>query len=88
MKSCRAKVVCTWVQKSPEGFDYDPVAHLTAVIYDENGNENEENKSFSNSTPSLNLTISVSKDVPASKFFKENREYYLDFTRIPLETDN
>lgn len=85
MRKCRAKVYCTHVQESPEGFDYDPVAHLSAVIYDQDGNENQENKAFSEATPSLNLTISISKDVPASKFFKPNREYYLDFTRIPLE---
>lgn len=85
MKSIRAKFVCTHIQASPPGFDYDPVAHLSAVVSNNDGTTNEENKSFSDATPSGNITISISKDVPASKFFKEGREYYLDFTRVPLE---
>jgi len=84
MRSIRAKFVCTHVIPAVHG--YDAKAFLMPVITNqEDGTYNEENKSFSDSTPSGNLEIVISKDVPASKFFKHGREYYLDFTKIPLK---
>lgn len=81
MRSIRAKFRCDTVIPATE--HYDAVAYLSAVYSNEDGTENEENKSFSNATPSGQLTISISKDVPAHKYFTPGREYYLDFTRIP-----
>jgi len=83
MRKIRAKFRCDTVIPATE--NYDSVAYLSAVYANEDGSENEENKSFSDSTPSGQITISISKDVPASKFFKSGREYYLDFTKIPLK---
>jgi len=85
MQKIRAKFECTHIEKAPEGYDYDGTAYLTAVIANRDGSDNAENKSFSDCTPSGNMQITISKDVPASKFFRANREYYLDFTKIPLE---
>jgi hypothetical protein len=85
MRTIRAKFRCDTVIPATE--HYDSVAYLSAVYANEDGTENEENKSFSNATPSGQLTISISKDVPASKFFKPNRHYYLDFTKIPLDKE-
>lgn len=82
MRKCRAKFQCNTVIPATE--NYDAVAYLSAVYADPDGSENEENKSFSNATPSGQITISVSKDVPAHKFFKPQRYYYLDFTLIPM----
>jgi len=83
MRTIRAKFYCGTVIPATE--NYDSVAYLNAVTSNPDGSyPNKENESFSNSTPSGQVTISISKDVPAHKFFTAGREYYLDFTRIPL----
>lgn len=83
MRTIRAKFECTHVLPAVEG--YPSRAFLTPVIYNEDGSfPNEENKSFSEATPAGHLEIYISEGVPASKFFKAGREYYLDFTKIPL----
>ena len=82
MKTIRAKFECNAVIPATE--NYDTVVHLNAVYANSDGNVNEENQSFSNATPSGQLTISISKDVPAHKYFIQGRFYYLDFTRIPM----
>jgi hypothetical protein len=82
MKKIRAKFECNSVILATE--HYDAVAHLSAVYANSDGTVNEENKSFSAATPGGNVQISISKDVPAHKFFRAGRYYYLDFTRIPM----
>lgn len=82
MRNIRAKFRCDTVVPATE--NYDAVAYLSAVYADPNGEVNAENKSFSDATPSGQLTISISKDVPAHKYFRTGRHYYLDFTRIPM----
>jgi len=59
-------------------------AYLSAVYANPDGSENEENKSFSDATPSGQITISISKDVPAHKYFQIGRHFYVDFTKIPM----
>ena len=58
------------------------MARLSTVNDDETS---DENKAFSEATPSGSLDIAIDSEVPANNFFKENREYYLDFTRINVE---
>lgn len=82
MKRIRAKFECTQVIPAHGG--YETMAHLSAVIGNKDGSDNEENKSFSSATPYGQITIGISPDVPAHKFFRVGREYYLDFTRVPL----
>lgn len=82
MRKIRAKFECTCVVPATE--NYDAVAHLSAVYANSDGSVNAENKSFSDATPSGTLQISISKDVPAHKYFRAGRYYYLDFTRIPM----
>lgn len=41
----------------------------------------EENKSFSRWTPAGNLTMCISNETPASKFFQPGEEYYLTFSK-------
>ncbi len=83
MKHIRAKFQCNTVIPATE--NYDAVAYLNAVTCNSDGSyPNKENESFSNSTPSGQITSSISKDVPAHKYFKPGRYYYLDFTQIPL----
>lgn len=83
MRTIRAKFTCTTV--IPPAGGYDSVAYLSAVIQDPDGELNEENKVFSELTPSGQLTISISEHAPAAKFFKAGRDYYLDFTKIAME---
>ena len=52
-------------------------AHFNAVY----GNE-DENKDFTKATPCGNLSISISKDVPASDFFVQGKNYYLSFMEV------
>lgn len=84
MQNIRAKFICNNVVFDKQAF-YPTMAQLTPVAFDSNGEPNEENKSFAEATPAGSLEINISADVPAAKFFQVNREYYLDFTRIPLE---
>lgn len=79
MKSIRAKFTCSQVIPAVQNYDAKAILH---PVYDDGC---EENKSFNSSTPSGHLEIVISKDVPASKFFKEGRDYFLDFTKIPIE---
>lgn len=66
----RAKLRAVKVDSTPNG---DNVS-FQAVIDD-----SEENKTFSDATPSASLTMWVSN--PAARgAFEEGREYYLDFT--------
>lgn len=79
MKKIRAKFKCSHIIPAVQGYDSKAYLH---PVYD---TDCEENKSFNSATPAGNLEIVISKDVPASKFFKEGREYYLDFIRVPKE---
>lgn len=63
----------------PAEYGYDTVAHLSAIC-----DEQELYKSYSEATPSGYLSIQISKDVPAHKFFKQGRTYKLEFTLVPL----
>lgn len=83
MKKCRAKFYCNHVIPAVHG--YDAKAFLNPVVQNSDGSDCLENKSFSDATPGGQLEIVISKNVPAHKFFQYGREYYLDFTRIPLK---
>lgn len=82
MKKIIAKFQCNSVIQATEG--YPATARLSAVYANADGTENEENKSFSDATPSGYIEISISPDAPAHKFFRPQRYYYLEFTRIPM----
>ena len=85
MKKIRAKFKCQRVVPADEKNGYPTHASLYAIHENEDGSECEENKSFSELTPAGNVEIMISPKTPAHKYFREGREYYLDFTRIPLE---
>lgn len=78
MKASRAMFYCGSVV--PAAYGYDTVAHLTACT-----GGSDEKDSFNTATPCGSLTIQISKDAPAHKFFKAGRDYYLDFTLVPLK---
>lgn len=73
MSSVIAKFKCY----SVDDFEHGKVAKLNAVLSDKG-----ENKDFVESTPSGKLEITISKDYPASNFFKAGKDYYLDFTEV------
>ena len=71
MQTVRAKFVC----QSVEDFGSMKKAKLVAVY-----GTREENKDFTDATPSGTLEIMINGEVPASEFFKPGKQYYLDFT--------
>lgn len=82
MRNIIAKFQCSSVMPAAEG--YPTTARLNAVYANSDGSTNEENKSFSDATPCGYIEMSISPDVPAHKFFKNNRYYYVRFERIPM----
>ncbi len=82
MKNIIAKFQCGSIVPAAEG--YPTTAHLNAVYANSDGTINEENKSFSEATPCGTIEISISPNVPAHKFFRSNRYYYVRFERIPM----
>jgi hydroxyethylthiazole kinase-like sugar kinase family protein len=75
MKKVRAKFQCSSVVPVAFEGSKDVVVNFNAVYGEDN-----ENKSFSKSTPCGNLTMQISESTPAKDFFKQGKEYYLDFT--------
>ena len=73
-KNIRAKFSC-WDVKNDE---YGEHIHLEAV-YGTDEKDNEENNQFSEATPAGTLNMQITN--PGAKgFFKEGKEYYLDFS--------
>jgi hypothetical protein len=72
MQKVRAKFKCSAVIPNPWGDG--TTAHFHAVY----GTEGE-NADFTKATPCGNLSMIISSDVPASTFFQQGSEYYLDF---------
>lgn len=75
IKEIRAKFECT----STNLDEYGEHVFLNAVYANKDGEVNEENKSFSEATPSGSLTMMISNK-RAQGFFKKGKSYYLDFT--------
>lgn len=76
MSKVRAKFSCTRVSEDSNGYKD---AEFSAV-YSEDESENAD---FAKATPSGEVKIQISPDVPASNFFKPGKNYYLDFTEAP-----
>lgn len=74
MKKVTAKFTCGGVTDTNYG---QVVVHMNAV-YSEEG----ENKDFVEATPCGNLDMHIDKNAPASNFFKQGENYYLDFTKV------
>lgn len=78
----RAKVLCTQITLNEVG------GHSTfyfSAVY--SGDPNSENAAFSDATPSLNLSMTIAPNKPAAQLFEQDREYYLDFTRVAAVVD-
>lgn len=82
MRTIVSKFQCNGVTPSAEG--YPTVARLNAVYANSDGTENEENKSFSQATPSGHVEICIDPSAPAHKFFTQNRYYKVTFELIPM----
>jgi len=74
MEKVRAKFYCNTVTDKPE---LEQVFVSMGVVT----NGCEENKSFFKYTPSGLMTLVIGYDTPASGFFEEGNEYYLDISR-------
>lgn len=73
MSTVRAKFKCDSVTQ----FGYGGKEAKMSAVYGQQG----ENKDFTDATPSGQLSISISKDVPAANFFEPGQEYYLTFEK-------
>jgi hypothetical protein len=69
-KMVKAKFTCSWVQDNGSS----KTAHFHAV-YSTDG----ENADFAKATPGGNLSINIDSGVPASNFFEQGKNYYLNF---------
>lgn len=82
MRTIVSKFQCHGVMPAADG--YPTVARLNAVYANSDGTINEENKSFSDATPSGHIEMAISQNVPAHKFFTNNRYYKVTFELIPM----
>ena len=74
MTPVRAKVVCGVRTEHPE-------AKLTTVrLFAVFGSA--ENKAFSESSPSLEMTLHIEDGKPSADVFQQGREFYLDLTPV------
>ena len=74
MEKVKAKFACSVVL--PNSWGTGTTIHLHAV-YGKEG----ENADYSTATPCGNLSLVIDGDAPASKFFEQGKEYYLDFSK-------
>ena len=72
MDRVKAKFKCNSITDN----GYGKQAQLSAVC----GNQGE-NADFTRATPSGELKISISNDVPAANFFEPQKDYYLYFEK-------
>lgn len=56
------------------------MVYLSAVYSNKDGTRNEENKAFSDATPSGMIQIGIANDKPALAAFEQGKSYYVDFT--------
>lgn len=75
MSKVKAKFTCSSV--IPNAYGNSTTAHFHAVY----GTEGE-NADYSKATPCGNLSLVIDSDVPASKFFEQNKDYYLTFEAV------
>lgn len=74
MEKVRAKFKCIKVEDQPNSGQ--KLVDFTPVI-----DGSDENKSFAKYTPAAGAYLNISYETPASDFFEEGKEYYLDFTK-------
>lgn len=53
---------------------------FNAVYSNRDGTRAEENKAFSDATPSGNISLSIADGKPALEAFEIGKSYYVDFT--------
>lgn len=82
MRKIISKFQCHGLEPAME--NYPTIARLSAVYANSDGTENEENKQFSEATPSGNIDLAISQGFKAHKFFTQGRYYYVTFELIPL----
>jgi hypothetical protein len=82
MRKIISKFQCNGIIPAAEG--YPTTANLNAVYANSDGSINEENASFSQATPSGNISICIDPNAKAHKFFTNGRYYYVTFELIPM----
>ncbi len=73
----RAKFTCN--TKMP-GYGNSTIVYLNAVYSNKDGTRSEENKAFSEATPSGTIQICIAEGKPAADQFVVGEHYYVDFT--------
>ena len=79
MKQVRAKLVCTTVQDQTDGATANPQKTGENVSFMAQYSDNKEDNSFSQYTPSANMSMNVTNP-EIFGFFKEGEAYYFDIT--------
>lgn len=82
MRKIISKFQCHGVVPSTDG--YPTSVNLNAVYANSDGTINQENASFSQATPSGQISIQIDPKAKAHKFFTNNRYYYVTFELIPM----
>jgi hypothetical protein len=75
MEKVRAKFQCVKIESQPDS--KQKLVDFLAVT-----DGSEENKSFAKFTPAGGAYLNISDETPASNFFEEGKEYYLDFVKV------
>lgn len=79
MPTVRAKFICN--AKIP-GYGNQTSVHFNAVYANQDGSRAEENKAFSDATPSGSIALSIANDKPALEAFEIGKAYYIDFSPV------
>jgi len=71
------KVRCKFVCESVTNYEGQKTAALRAVY-----GTAEENKDFTQFTPSGQISVTVTNEAPAADFYQPGKNYYIDFIEV------
>lgn len=82
MQQVRAKMECGSKVTDSDG---NTLISLFAVYSNKDGSRAEENKAFSDATPSGSVNLTITKGMPAADLYQPGKQYYVDFTAVDAE---
>lgn len=79
----RAKFQCQRIEEIKyAGYDVRKV--IFTPVVPQNSDGSAEDKSFWESTPSGEISLSINKEAVASKMFEPGKKYYVDFSLVDV----
>lgn len=78
----RAKMECGSKVTDEHG---NTLVSLFAVYANKDGSRADENKAFSDATPSGSVNLMISPGMPAADLYQPGKHYYVDFTAVEEE---